>query len=99
MITPYMKFNQNLRGRVLFQDFFGRSVVERPSCVSSAYLPNNGNTKPRAEFPIQLVGCLTNFKVRPTNFVLCHTNFSDIWWFSGPKTVVSQLSHANLSHL
>ena len=31
MITPYMKFNQNLRGRVLFQDFFGRSVVERPS--------------------------------------------------------------------
>ena len=25
-----MKFNQNLRGRVLFQDFFGRSVVERP---------------------------------------------------------------------
>ena len=21
MITPYMKFNQNLRGRVLFQDF------------------------------------------------------------------------------
>ena len=30
MITPYMKFNQNLRGRVLFQDFFGRSVVERP---------------------------------------------------------------------
>ena len=28
MITPYMKFNQNLRGRVLFQDFFGRSVVE-----------------------------------------------------------------------
>ena len=32
MITPYMKFNQNLRGRVLFQDFFGRSVVERPYC-------------------------------------------------------------------
>ena len=31
MITPYMKFNQNLRGRVLFQDFFGRSVVERLS--------------------------------------------------------------------
>ena len=39
MITPYMKFNQNLRGRVLFQDFFGRSVVERPSCNCSETCP------------------------------------------------------------
>ena len=36
MITPYMKFNQNLRGRVLFQDFFGRSVVERPNWEKEA---------------------------------------------------------------
>ena len=44
-------------------------------------------------------GCPTNFEVRPTNFVLCHTNFWEIQWLSGSKTVVSHLSHAKLSHL
>ena len=33
-ITLCAKFNRNLRCRVLFRDFFGRSVVECPSWVS-----------------------------------------------------------------
>ena len=38
----------------------------------------------RAEFLYSWWGsCPTNFEVRPTNFVLCHTNFWEIWWFSG----------------
>ena len=32
MITLWAKFNRNLRCRVLFRDFFGRSVVECPIC-------------------------------------------------------------------
>ena len=33
-ITSCAKFNRNLRCRVLCRDFFGRSVVECPSCES-----------------------------------------------------------------
>ena len=45
MITICAKFNRNLRCRVLFRDFFGRSVVECPTYYSyddsklNKYLP------------------------------------------------------------
>ena len=36
-ITLCAKFNRNLRCRVLFRDFFGRSVVECPTCNPSSF--------------------------------------------------------------
>ena len=36
MITPYMKFNQNLRGRVLFQDFFWSICRGTPQVIGLA---------------------------------------------------------------
>ena len=51
MITPYMKLNQNLR--VLFQDFFGRSVWCPGICPAAPC----GDLGPLLARPLTLLGC------------------------------------------
>ena len=43
MITLCAKLNRNLRYRVLFRYFFGRSVVECPTCARTHWGAGNTN--------------------------------------------------------
>ena len=53
---------------------------------------------PWAEFPIQLVGRVPHqLSGLPHDFVLCPTNFCQIWLFSGFKTNILQRRLAKLS--